>query len=48
MLESVLSLLLEEVKELRQATQQLREDHILLAKEVEALQHRQTEREGLQ
>lgn len=46
MLESVLSLLVEEVKELRHATQQLRDEHMLLASEVAALQQRQAEREN--
>ncbi len=46
MLESVLSLLVEEVKELRHATQQLRDEHMLLASEVAALQQRQGEREN--
>jgi hypothetical protein len=46
MLESVLSLLVEEVKELRHATQQLRDEHMLLANEVAALQQRQMERDN--
>lgn len=46
MLESVLAMLVEEVKELRHTTQQLRDEHMLLANEVAALQQRQAEHEA--